>query len=380
MKKKMAFIYMSNYIDWPLGGMLEYVKNIIPRLSELYDIDIFGCSVDGTFNKIVNINDSNYKIIEYTDVKTFGKIIPNFIISFFNTFKITKLKEYDIIYSHTSATTIASFFKKSRKAKLIHHQHGLSYKTASFTQRFLGIGYTVAQLLADKTLFVCGEDEIDKHKKLFPKRYSNRFFSIGSPINWTKINQISETVQETNQFIYTGRIDEHKNILLLIDSFNLYIKKYNGNEELILVGDGPQRKEVEEKIERLNLNNKIHLIGRKKQEEVFLELSKSKLFLFPSKGEGMSLSVLEAMAAGLPIVGFEVMGMKNIVEIGKNGILTESQTAESFCKAIVEAYNNRDIMSLNAKKYSEKYDTENIVRRIYEILEKNEINAKIEHI
>ena len=122
------------------------------------------------------------------------------------------------------------------------------------------------------------------------------------------------------------------------------------------------------------------MIGRKKQEEVFLELSKSKLFLFPSKGEGMSLSVLEAMAAGLPIVGFEVMGMKNIVEIGKNGILTESQTAESFCKAIVEAYNNRDIMSLNAKKYSEKYDTENIVRRIYEILEKNEINAKIEHI
>ena len=49
MKRKMAFVDLTNFKDWPMGGMLEYELAILPYLAEYYDLDIWGYSLNGVF-------------------------------------------------------------------------------------------------------------------------------------------------------------------------------------------------------------------------------------------------------------------------------------------------------------------------------------------
>ena len=97
--KKIAFVYLSNYNDWPMGGMLSYVKNLIPYFKNAnWNIDYWGCSVNRKRNNNFTISNTDYTLHIYTNVKTKNKIVPNFIKSFFMVIRNHKsFGEYDII-------------------------------------------------------------------------------------------------------------------------------------------------------------------------------------------------------------------------------------------------------------------------------------------
>lgn len=364
--ESVAIIYLSNYRDWPMGGMLTYVKNLLPWvLKEEWDVDIWGGEVYGDKDNN-GIIDNNVRI--YTNIKTKNKIIPNFIRSFLGVLKHKKqFEKYDIIYSHTAATTIAAKLCYPKKF-VVHHQHGLSYKNNHGYIRILNIGYTFAQLMANVSFFVASDEELSEHKAnvFFRKKH---FYAIGSPIDYEDIVACEEKKEDKLRFIYTGRMDAWKNVELLIDSF-VYYHKLNPNSVLVMIGDGPEYNNLLSKVKSEKYDTFIQLLGRMEHYEIIKELKKSDIFLFPSKGEGVSLSILEALAAGLPVVAFNVIGVRNLVIPGKTGVIAKQMRKKDFVDGICQAVKEKNSLKDTCIEFSRNYDAKSISHKIIEVIKK----------
>jgi len=89
---------------------------------------------------------------------------------------------------------------------------------------------------------------------------------------------------------------------------------------LALVGDGPTRSEIEQEVQRLHLSDRIEFLGDR--ADVADVLATSDLFVLSTRWEGLPLSILEAMRAGLPVICSDVGGCSEAVEHGRTGFLT----------------------------------------------------------
>ncbi|MFW6193864.1 MAG: glycosyltransferase, partial [Gemmatimonadota bacterium] len=113
------------------------------------------------------------------------------------------------------------------------------------------------------------------------------------------------------------------------------------NAHLLLVGDGPERFVIESLIDGLGLDNRVHLLGLR--SDVADLLAGSDLFLLSSVSEAASLSILEAMAVGLPVVATRVGGNPEVVVEGETGHLVPPGDLEAFADRVVELLRRPDL-------------------------------------
>ncbi len=117
------------------------------------------------------------------------------------------------------------------------------------------------------------------------------------------------------------------------------VLKQKPNCKLVIAGEGPQKKELQILINRLGLERKIILLGH--QDNVINILKASDIFVLPSIKEAFGLVLLEAMAAGIPIVASRVGGIPEIVENQKSGLLVESENSSALAEKIILLVNNK---------------------------------------
>lgn len=122
--------------------------------------------------------------------------------------------------------------------------------------------------------------------------------------------------------VYAGRIALEKNLPLLIDSFS-GIAKAIPNVQLILLGGGVQQyeEEIRDYVEKKNMPDRIRMTGRIPYDQLPAYLAMCDIFATASVTEVHPLSVIEAMGAGLPIVGIESVGVGDTVRDGETGFL-----------------------------------------------------------
>ncbi len=144
------------------------------------------------------------------------------------------------------------------------------------------------------------------------------------------------------------------------------------NCKLIIAGQGPQKKELHALIHRLGLDNKIILLGH--QDEIGKILKAGDLFVLPSIKEAFGLVLLEAMAAGLPIVASRVGGIPEIVEDQKSGLLIENGDSFALAEKIIFLIKNAPLRQKLASEGLERvkqFDAKEMAKkteRIYEQL------------
>lgn len=110
---------------------------------------------------------------------------------------------------------------------------------------------------------------------------------------------------------------------------------------LLMVGDGPERPGLSEKINSLALNDLVWLAG---DRENIPELLRSMdIFILPSLGEGISNTVLEAMASGLPVIATAVGGNPELVQDGVSGLLFPVGDADALCQALITVIDAPDL-------------------------------------
>jgi glycosyltransferase involved in cell wall biosynthesis len=168
------------------------------------------------------------------------------------------------------------------------------------------------------------------------------------PKNWEKIsvvhcgldqvflNRESIPVPDNKRFVCVGRLDEHKAQIVLIAAARL-LKEQNLSCQIILVGDGYWRGEVEKAIEQAGLQDKIVITGWVTGEEVKRHIESSRALVLPSFSENMPVVIMEALALGRPVISTFVAGIPELVHPGKNGWLVPAGDVTALADAMKEA-------------------------------------------
>jgi glycosyltransferase involved in cell wall biosynthesis len=138
---------------------------------------------------------------------------------------------------------------------------------------------------------------------------------------------------EPNDFIIgnVARIDTNKNQQLMLEAMSR-ITRSNTRVKLIIVGDGPQRRDLERMVIRLNIQSSVHFAGYRTDAQLFYPLFD--LFLLTSRTEGTAMTLLEAMAAGIPCIVSDVGGNPEIVLDGQNGYVIPDNDVLALVKKI----------------------------------------------
>ena len=176
---------------------------------------------------------------------------------------------------------------------------------------------------------------------------------------------------DSNNILTIGKLSKEKGYVDLIETFKYVSLKYP-DWKLNIVGDGVERKKIEEKIKLYKLENNVFVHGFKDKKFVSKMLSKSSIFVMTSYAEAFGNVILEAFSYGIPCVAFDdSLGAKEIISNNWDGYLISNMDKEKMVKKILDLIKNenrRTIMGNNARKKSLKYDIDVIREKWIEIL------------
>ncbi|MGC8979482.1 glycosyltransferase family 4 protein [Caldisericum sp.] len=177
-------------------------------------------------------------------------------------------------------------------------------------------------------------------------------------------------------FIYVGRLSPEKNLITLLKAFDNIIKNEKESKDwgLIIVGDGPQRKELEEFVEKYNLKNYVFFVGGKSWKEVVEYYTLADVFILPSLSEPWGLVVNEAMICGLPVIVSKSAGSYwDLLKEGINGFgfdpLNQKELENIMLKFISGEVNMKK-MGEASKEIIKEYTPENAARQMLKGIEK----------
>ncbi len=196
----------------------------------------------------------------------------------------------------------------------------------------------------------------------FPTRVDTSFFY---PVNKQKCRDKLGIDKTLTVFISVARINKVKGWILILDSFKIFNKKFPLSY-LIYVGDGEDREELEHKIQEYNLGDKILVCGFQAPDKVAEYLNAADIFVVGSYKEGWSVSMLEALACGKPIVSTNVSGAKDMILEGVNGFVIKERSPEIFSLAL-----ERSLMLENveprSRSIADKYALKNLSKDLSRI-------------
>lgn len=158
-----------------------------------------------------------------------------------------------------------------------------------------------------------------------------------------------------------ARLDEVKDQLSMIRAFEIVCRRV-GDCRLFLVGDGPLRDELTAYINQQNLQSRVIITGQRNDVPDFLNLFD--VFVLSSLSEGTSISLLEAMASGVPPVVTRVGGNPDIVEHGVEGLVVEPRDPEALADAITKLLSERELHERFAKKCMAKAERDYSIARM----------------
>lgn len=150
-------------------------------------------------------------------------------------------------------------------------------------------------------------------------------------------------------FIAVGRLVDVKNHQLLIDAFARALEKPECMHcHLRIVGDGPLKDALEQRIAALQLSDKVTLLGAR--DDIPALLASADAFVLSSDYEAMPMTALEAMASGLPVISTRVGGVENIIKQGETGWLVEANNVDAMANTLEKIVSKDDAVAAVAKQ------------------------------
>ena len=208
-----------------------------------------------------------------------------------------------------------------------------------------------------------------KLSQAFYARYSNAPFSIMPPLVTTGSNNKDHQYFQTNRDILcAGSLVKRKGHKLLIQAMkNTSLSKFNCR--LIILGDGPERTNLEGLATHLGLTNSVTFVGHLSRDKVMDYYEKAAVICLPSLEDSYPTVLIEAMAYGLPIVATDVGSCKEIVD--KAGVIVPSSNSELLAEGIVKVLASEDAWRAYSKngirQYNNRYSEKVIVEKYLDV-------------
>ncbi|MBI4982252.1 MAG: glycosyltransferase, partial [Candidatus Omnitrophica bacterium] len=136
-----------------------------------------------------------------------------------------------------------------------------------------------------------------------------------------------------------GRLVPQKGHKYLFDALYQLDGRYN--VKLLVVGDGPLKEDLQSTVHSQQLNDKVIFTGLRKDISEILGITD--ILVMPSTREGFGMVLAEANACNKPVVAYDIEGVRDVVQSGKNGILVQPNNVNDFAKAIIELLSNEKL-------------------------------------
>jgi glycosyltransferase involved in cell wall biosynthesis len=321
-----------------VGGATNFVFWLAKRLKEK------GVEVKVGFGEGEYLKEKLEKEkIEFVNFKWL-KRTHNPLSNLFFIFEIKKFldkEKFDVCHFNSTNALFGAISAKISKSKpkTVFTIHGLSILDPNYKRNFWlkPIYWLIFKFLlsfVNVSVFVSNKNLEDAKKIKLVKKGSVIYNGI--PVPEFLEREIARKFFEEkikfdlkNKFLIgsIGRLDYSKNYEFLIKVFS-EILKIKPEAIAIIVGEGPERKKLESLIEKANLTEKIFLIGELKDASKYLKAFD--LFVLPSRYEGLSITLIEALFAQIPILASDVGGNKELV--GENGVFKFENQEEFLTK------------------------------------------------
>ncbi len=348
------------------GGLENGVVNLINHMNpDLFEVSV--CCLRKMGNLSERIERSRRKVWL---INNGGE---NSIPSIFRLIKLFKNNKVDIVHTHGWATLLPGFVsaKLSEVPIVINGEHGIL------------IADKKRRVIAQKLLFqmvdcnlTVSKDLVSRISRIFNIDKDN-FYPIINGVNLLNFQKRSDVIRQKirseigvgkNGFLVgsVGRIVPVKRYDLLIDAIELLLRE-GSDVYLTIIGDGPLKTALQNRIAQKELENRVFLLGRKENVADFL--TAMDIFVLSSDFEGISNTILEAMTSSLPIVATRVGGTPEIVDDNRTGLLCEPNDINSLASSLARLItdnNLREKMGLEARQDVEARFSLNRMVREYE--------------
>ena len=310
--------------------------------------------------------------------------------------KQIKKWKLDIIHSQTEfgIGTFARIVSKQLNIPLVHTYHTMyedyvHYVTHGYFDKpskkiveYLTLFYcdkTITELIVPtKKAWELFKDKymVDRNVHIVPTGIDTDRFKLENNKKFNNLNERKKINLSEKDFIITfvGRIAKEKNIKFLLNNMKTIIKDCS-NVKLLIIGDGPDLEEYKEYSKKNDLTNNTLFIGKIPWEDIPKYYLLSDVFVTASTSETQGLTVVEAMAASLPVVCINDESFNNTVIDNLNGFLFNND--EEYVESIKKIYNDKKLLNRlrkgaenTAEMHTIKYFAERVLD-VYNIAIKN---------
>ena len=302
---------------------------------------------------------------------------------------VNKIKEWnlDIIHSHTEfgIGTFARIMAKQLDIPLVHTYHTMYEDYVHYITK--GLFDTPSKKIVEYiTKFYCdktAKELIVPTKKtydLFKEKYKfdrnvhiiptgieiEQFYKENSDKHNQQVIKLKYKISDDDfVIIFVGRIAKEKNIEFLIQN-HVELVKLKKNAKLLIVGDGPDRKELMKMCDELKISDSVVFTGKVPWKEITDYYNIADVFTTASYTETQGLTVIEAMAASLPVVCLDDEAFNSIVINDLNGYLFKDN--KEYLDSMKKLINSKELRNrlgkqarINSDTYSSKYYAERVI-------------------
>lgn len=281
---------------------------------------------------------------------------------------INKFGKPDLIHVH-------SCLYMGQLAQYIKNKYNINYVVTEHSSGYFRNIYNKNQLEITKSILDDSQAVIAVSKKMaqyFSKNiFNEKQWNIIPNIVDSEFLKTKLTNKKENKFrfINIAFMNENKRQLNLLKAFEKLIKNGNNDIELIMVGEGSEKKNLEKYVYEEKIEG-VKFLGKKSRKEIATIMSKCDCFVLSSKFETFGVVLIEALALGLPVVSTMCGGPEDIVN-SHNGLLVEPDNIDDLAFAMKKIMENMDSYEKEVirKKCEKDYGEKSIINKLTAIYE-----------
>jgi glycosyltransferase involved in cell wall biosynthesis len=307
------------------------------------------------------------KTVKDAGVKTvyFNKELGFSIKTLWVVYKYLNQFKPDVVHTHLSGCVYAIPWALLHGVTMLHTIHNRPiYEVEGSIRRVLKFLYKKRRAVPVAISNIIARETADLYN-ISPDLVETIF----NPVDVARFTARLKKRAQDNKvvFVSVGRFSPQKNHIGLVEAFSC-VSKELPVARLVLIGDGELKLIVEKKVEQLGLKDKVEFTGN--VADIPQRLARADVFVLPSHYEGLPMSILEAMAAGLPVIATAVGGIPDIVK--ENGILVNAGDMKGLVDAMIKLGKDEELRKkMGEKALAEviKYDLPEVTaqyERLYE--------------
>ena len=318
-----------------IGGVAQHVSKLGEKLIELgHEVDYLSCE-------------------DLPCLKIKGLANPSFmVLSAFSALARRLKKKYDVVHAHNIPSCIAMKLTPARRVLTLHGVYSEQIKYLH--GRAAG---KISSYLENKALKWA--DAVTAVSKSAVEWYKSRGIDVKLIPNAIDPADLPDEELKLfdKQIVFIGRLSKEKGPDILLKAF----KKIRTDAHLVFIGDGPLKSQLEAEAKG---HERIHFLGYKPRYEALKILKASEIFVLPSRHEGLSTAILEAMALKVPVIATKVGGNPELIN-ENSGILVDPENPKQLAEAITMLLNDekkaRDLAKNAYNKVMTKYNWKKVI-------------------